>query len=315
MVAYSMSRHDDGEINQDGLTPEEREYKRLVIPALLNRAYHLPHNNWCQDWMQYMTNNHPLFSICCHHRYHPISRATRIFALIGSVLFGLAITNIIYLAFVFTDSDYDKAYVEIPANITNPQLDETADMISPTNGNIALWTVGGILHGTFDNLIWSLAACSCLKDSPFLDRYRGRATLLIFGLVIVVTAVATFAAALRAALDEDNVEQVSNYGLLNDNQVNLWQVESVSDYEFVLAYLVELGLNYFVYYPVLGTLFFSGILSCRGRCTFFGGRPYEVQVEREGPKEPEEEDAEQPRRRRGGKKKKKEKETADDEEP
>lgn len=149
-------------ISADSLTPEEKAYKDAVVPALLVRAYHLPGNkSWLSDWWQYMTNNHPVFGICWHHKYHPVRGLVRIFSLIGSMLFGLALTNIIYLAFVFSQTDYDKSYVEIHPNVTGTvAVDNSVAALSVTNGNIALWTIGAFLHAMFDNLIWAMAACS-----------------------------------------------------------------------------------------------------------------------------------------------------------
>lgn len=52
---------------EDGMSEVSRQQREL-IPALAWRSYHLPGNSWCQDWMQYYKNNHPVFGICCHHK-------------------------------------------------------------------------------------------------------------------------------------------------------------------------------------------------------------------------------------------------------
>ena len=304
MKRNNSTQHDDGSNLSDfesglpQLSPEEKAYRDAVIPPLLMRSYHLPGNNWTQDWVQYMINNHPLLGIFCHHKYHPVTRTVRIFSLIGSILFGLALTNIIYLAFVFSDTDYDKTYVELPTNMTSSLtgqatvdalLGNEVKALSVTNGNIALWTIGAFLHGTYDNVVWALAACTCCASAndtaapttteQRMNRYRGTGTLLVMFSVIVVTALATFAVALRNALDSGDVaaEQVEHYGI-GDENVNLWQVNGANDLEFLLAFLVELVLSLFVYYPVCGTILFSGILSC-GKYPTTGGRPYELQEE------------------------------------
>jgi hypothetical protein len=287
--------HPDPEVGE--LSPAEKAYRDAVIPPLLMRAYHLPGNNWKQDWVQYMTNNHPFLGIFCHHKYHPVTRTVRIFSLIGSILFGLALTNIIYLAFVFSDTDYDKTYIAVPANMTDSLtgqenvdalLDQEVKALSVTNGSIALWTIGAFLHATYDNVIWALAACTCCTakssdstttEEQRLKRYRGTGTLLVIFSVIVVTALATFAVALRSALDSGDVtaEQVETNGVTDAN-VNLWQVNGTNDLEFLLAFLVELVLSFFVYYPICGTILFSGILTC-GKYPTTGGRPYELKEE------------------------------------
>jgi len=288
-VSTSMSEEADLEKGVV-LTQAEKARRDAVQAPLLMRAYHLPGNNWLQDWSQYMYNNHPVFGICVHDRFHPVKTTARVLSLIGSILFGLAVTNIIYLAFVFTDTDYDTAYVEVSTNATltgKPAVDGNVSALSVTNGNIVLWTIGAALHATYDNVIWSLAACTCCMSTADreipekkMQRYRSTGVFLVMFSVVVVTAIATFAVTLRSALDsgDTEVEEVENYGL-NDENVQVWQVDAgTKDYEFILAYMVELGLNYFVYYPVIGTLLFTGMLTC-GRFPVVGGRPYELKEE------------------------------------
>lgn len=293
-------REKDGAATDDDvtLTQEERNYRDTVIPLLLIRAYHLPNYNYYQDLRQYMCNNHPVLGIFLHHKYHPIQRTIRIISLIGSMLFGLAITNIIYLAFVFADTEYDKAYVEVKmdsetgATTGNTFVDNTVPALSLTNGNIALWTIGAMLHASFDNLIWSLAACSCCTTSTEglteqkLARYRNTGVVLVVLSVVIATALATFAVALRAAISSSNSSKeavpvdpntVHSYGLTDDN-VQLFQVDAKNDFEFIIAYFIELVLNYFIYYPIVGTILFSGILTCGRYGGVFGGRPYEIKV-------------------------------------
>ena len=301
------------------LTPEEENYRNAVIPLLLIRAYHLPNNNYYQDLYQYMCNNHPVFGIFLHHRYHPIQRTIRIISLIGSMLFGLAITNIIYLAFVFADTDYDKAYVEVSMDSDNGSttgntiVDQTVPALSLTNGNIALWTIGAVLHASFDNLIWSLAACSCCTSGTEgltekkLSRYRNTGVVLVVLSVVIATALATFAVALRAAISSSNdssndavpvdPETVHSYGLSDDN-VQLFQVDASNDFEFLIAYFIELVLNYFIYYPIIGTILFSGILTCGRYGGVFGGRPLEMKMASISETDKDVPDVEQPKRDR-----------------
>jgi hypothetical protein len=203
-------------------------------------------------------------------------------------MFGLAVTCIVYLAFVFTDTDFDTAYVEIRAtNATltgNEQVDDNVAVLSVTNGNIALWTVGAALHGFYDNTIWALAACTCCMEEngsgmteKKMKRYQSLGTFLVLLSVVVATALATFAVALRAALDSSN-DATGPTRIESDGQVHILQVDSAHDFEFIIAYCVELGLSYFVWYPLLGTVLFSGILGC-GMCPILGGRPYEIMEE------------------------------------
>lgn len=109
-----------------------------------------------------------------------------------------------------------------------------------------------------------------------MERYQSTGVFFIVLSVIVVTALATFAATLRNAIDAGNVDtsQVDSYGE-GDTQYKVFEVGNAKSYEFILAYLVELGLNYFGFYPVVGTLLFSGVLGCF-KYRVIGGRPAEI---------------------------------------
>ena len=71
-------------------------------------------------------------------------------------------TCLIYVAFVFTRTDYDQQYFEITTNATrtgvHEELDNNVSTLSVTTGNLALWTVGAALHALYDNCVWALAA-------------------------------------------------------------------------------------------------------------------------------------------------------------
>jgi hypothetical protein len=66
---------------------------------------------------------------------------------------------------------------------------------------------------------------------------------------------------------------------INDDNIKLGQTDDASAYEFLLGYVVELVLALIVYYPLLGTILFSGVLVC-GKIPVLGGRPYEVLVQK-----------------------------------
>lgn len=122
---------------KEDLTPEEKALREKLYPYFIMRCYHIPGNNWQQDLWQYLMNNHPLFGIFFHHRHHPVQRKVRILSLIGSFCFGLAITNIIYLGFVFTDSNYEKEYVTVQYNATGTEaINNQVTSLQVTNGNI-----------------------------------------------------------------------------------------------------------------------------------------------------------------------------------
>jgi hypothetical protein len=73
--------------------PEEA----MLIQCLALQSYHIPGNSWMEDWWQFMLNNHPVLGMLCHHPKHPIKACTRFVALIGTVVVGLALTNLFYL--------------------------------------------------------------------------------------------------------------------------------------------------------------------------------------------------------------------------
>ena len=54
--------------------------------------------------------------------------------------------------------------------------------------------------------------------------------------------------------------------------------EHLSIYKYLISYATELVLALFVYYPLIGTVLFTGILGC-GNVPILGGRPYEVKME------------------------------------
>ena len=66
--------------------------------------------------------------------------------------------------------------------------------------------------------------------------------------------------------------------ILLDDQLYL-NVENASQFTFLLTYLVEMVLALFVYYPIGGTMLFSGILACGFKIPLLGGRPYEMACE------------------------------------
>ena len=114
MSAYSMRMEPEKQrssffrstsSDSDRDSDEDSETNQLV-QALATQKFHLPGNSWCQDWFQFFANNHPVFGICCHHRLHPIKFVTRVVALIGIITFGLAITNVCYVFFLW-NPEYD----------------------------------------------------------------------------------------------------------------------------------------------------------------------------------------------------------------
>lgn len=252
-------------------------YSRIVVPALAKRSYHLPGNDWCQDWAQYFRNNHPVFGICCHHKLHPLGMRERVVALIGSISFGLVLTNVTFLWFLQNNESMDETAFEISlrTNVTLAGLDEQYDKLSVTNGMVVLWTLGGLLHSMFDLSIWYISACACCRPGgscSVLGCFDWVGSYLVIAIVAVVVALATFIVVLRASvLSKDEAEN----GRGVDDEVDWGSFDGVESFSFLWGYIVELVLALFAWYPVMGTILFSGALGC-GKLPLLGGRPREL---------------------------------------
>jgi hypothetical protein len=143
--------------------------------------------------------------------------------------------------------------------------------------------LGGTLHALFDNSVWFIAACSCCFLRPpsskaaaaRLDYWRKYGNYLVILLVLLVTAVCTFVVVLRATLNSETTSANVNSAGLVDVLSNNVRARS---FQFLIGYTVEVALALGVYYPIVGTILFSGILGC-GILPLLGGRPRDVRLE------------------------------------
>lgn len=240
---------------------------------------------------QYLKNNHPLFGICFRHPLHPVSRSLSFAAFFGSVVFGLAITNIVYLAFVMEDKNFDESYYS--ATVTdqdvtgNENLDGLVTEVNVTSGMIALWTVGGALNAIYDSMIWSVAACACCRPGGRLEkfeRYRKYMPLVVMFVVVGTVALATMAVLIVAAGDSVSKDEKIT------TELKIGGNSNAESFRFLLAYFVEVLLSLFLWYPIVTITLFSGVLSCCGSVPYLGGRPQEMrdleqkEETKEGPK-------------------------------
>jgi hypothetical protein len=257
-------------------TQRDQELKEIV-PKLANRAYHLEKGNtWWQDWKQYQMNTHPVYGICCHHPLHPINGMQRFIILIGSIAFGLAITNMVYLGFLRSDQAgtavnlaYDKFgdLSESISQFTSIDVDQSF---------LFLCTVGSFLHAAFDSLVWELAACTCFRPGGVFGQRRFfqffqnwglyLSVLLIIGAVIAATSVVILRLDANITVEDQSTQILEEAGIEN------------TKFSFLLAYALELVFALFVFYFITSTVLFSGILGC-GRIPVLGGRPYELRQE------------------------------------
>jgi hypothetical protein len=266
--------------------------KDPIFTALAWRAYHIPTWTWCEDYFQYFANNHPVLAICCHHPRHPIRWPMRLLNLFVSVVFGLLVTNLIWLFFALDDNhDAEDALVTIRlgdnANVNATRLDQVneSNEIAITEGMLVLWTVGGGLHALFDNTIWYLSACICClpfaHSDEALERFQKYGSLFVVCSTICLGAAASFFVVFRASLSDNedaSVQELGTAGLADDQIDPFTDFDDKSSFDFLLSYVVELALALFVYNPLVGTILFSGFLGC-GKIPILGGRPYEVAQE------------------------------------
>lgn len=267
----SSSRESDGDSDEDSETNQ-------LIQALATQAFHLPGYSWCQDWWQFVVaNNHPVFGILCHHKLHPIKFVTRVVALIGIITFGLAITNLCYVFFLW-NPEYDRVLASIVL--------ENGTVLELTTSMLTLYTIGSGIHCMFNLAIWHIAACACCQSGGFLESCACCPSLgkhMVRFFVFCIVAFAALIVILRVAsndrLEELGVESYyansTAFNVRFDDELDL-SVESIAEFDFVLNYLVQITLSLFVYYPLFGTIFFSGILSCGYNIPRLGGRPYEM---------------------------------------
>jgi hypothetical protein len=264
----------------------DRDLADAIVLALAAGSYHLPGNTWWQDLRQYFSNNHPVFGLCCQHKLHPIGTAKRIIVLIGSMACGLAITNILYLYFLSTDQGVDGEFIsfDFNANVTVAQKSLELSEVTFTNYQITLWTLGTAIHSIFDLSVWFLSACGCCQPGGSLQclgRIRWLGNYIVLFAVVVTAATASFIVVLRATLDDNpdvSTSDLNSAGVFDD-AIQFGNTSSIDSYRFLISWCIALVTSWFVYYFIIGTLLFSGVLGCY-YLPFLGGRPREIMLEK-----------------------------------
>lgn len=144
-AAEMLSRYNE-KAGQTELAAAELKIQKLFA----QRSAHLPGNNWCQDWFQWMRNNHPLLGLCFRHRLNPVGMGPRLVILLSSVSFGLIATNLIYL-FYRTHPDANGSIINIEFGEDGSPI---LDSFQITYEAVCLWTLGGLLHSLMDLGMW-----------------------------------------------------------------------------------------------------------------------------------------------------------------
>jgi len=262
---------------------DETNKNHMIMFRLAMRNYHLPGNNVYQDFCQYIRNNHPLFGIFLYHKLHPIRWGQRIVFLLGSVAFGLIVTSFTTLYFVYIQKDINTALVCVSLSAKDNQNTTTSSVtgINATDpcqwkitwGMITLWTLGGVVHTLFDQSLWFMSACCCCLPGALCGNFhklRKVGSYAVLCIVAIFIAIATFGVILRAKYEARKAQLLAGIS-------TKWQ--DPESFSFVVGFIVLQLLSWFVYYFILASIMFSGILVC-GTLPIIGGRPYEMWEER-----------------------------------
>lgn len=237
----------------------EEELKMRKLFAA--RSAHLPGNNWCQDWFQWMKNNHPILGLCCRHRLNPVGVGPRLVILISSISFGLIATNLVYL-FYRTHPEANDEVIKL--YVDNTQFEVTYE-------TVMLWTLAGLLHALADLGMWHLTACACCISS----RIAKCGPYIAICISAVLCAISTFAVVWRATYEIQVTDESTANDLADgEDKINWMDVRNVEAFQFLGSYFIELLFVYLLYHPMLSTLFFSGAVW--GCLPCIGGRPKEI---------------------------------------
>lgn len=259
----------------------------VLIPLLARRSYHLPGNGWWSDWFQWLRNNHILLGICFHHPLHPLETWERCLFITASISFGLVATGTVYYLQLFHSSAMEQELVTLPFQGVEYRI---------THGMIALWTLGGVCHSIFDMLVWHVMACACCHPggryatNTYSRRCKDAGSWSLVPIILVLLVLAGYFVLLQAAQQqqgryEDDDDYNNNVVYGDDGyvdqelqNVDLDNIDGAKDFAFLIQNGIELILAWFVYFPVIGTILFSGLLGCNGRLPILGGRPRDIRI-------------------------------------
>ena len=264
------TRHDESIIYSSSVNNDNDPLDDIIRHKLSKRSYHLPGNNFCQDLCMYVRNNHQVFGICCHHKLHPVTIRHRLVILMGSLAFGLTMTNAVYLYLLWGMDDvdhYSDSAISISLGIGGDVVDgiatENTLKIDISHGMAILWTVGAASHSLFDLVLWHMIACAYTERKCCHTVGWNMAVSLVILTVALTTCIAVVRAYDYGLDDIQNSEYIDANGL------------EKADFRYLYGCLLELAISLFVYTPMMQMVLFSGILGC-GVLPVLGGRPYRV---------------------------------------
>jgi len=194
-----------------------------------------------------------------------------------SLYFSLIATNIAYLWDV-------SNLVQMSESLVN-----VGDDFVVTKGMCLLWTFGATCHSIYDLVVWNVMACACCHpggrwgDTSYARRVKDCGSYVMIPVVLTLVGIALIAVMKRASGTGDGTSYGGDdaVGDANSGFVNsiLWNdIEGVQSFSFLSKYAIELSLTWFVYFPICGTIVFSGILGCGGRLPVLGGRPRDMKL-------------------------------------
>ena len=309
-VVKSKQENELSKESKDSLSSEERKIQALLAVG----AYHLPGNTWCEDWLQYFRNNHPLFSTCLQDYLHPIPRCIRVVAFVGSVMFGLVLTNVTFLWFSDLEEsgtvifELSAGGFAVPNGTSIAFYNEADNVLTKetamdiTTGTLILWSIGSAMHALFDLTLWYVTSCYCCLEidddddkedveattdddqqirkgssmKAWCTQGRHLGDFLVLCLVVIICAAGVLSLLIRTSIEGGNNIDTKSLTELREMGFDAEQITNRENYTFLIAYALELGASWLVWFPLLSTIFFSGVLSCGGLLPCLRGRAGEL---------------------------------------
>jgi hypothetical protein len=198
--------------------------------------------------------------------------------LLGSMSFALIALNIYYLLWVVDDVYYGTTTDDGTADGFDPRQEMYNVTIfqqtyAITAGTVVLWTFGGLFHSIYDFTVWQMSACACFHPGGrCYDRCgfcskncNDLGSYILIPVIAGVMGLAIYSSYLR-------VHGSNNAEIATDDLYDAITQGQLGQFSFLVKYFVELFLAWFVYFPIFGTIMFSGILGCF-KLPILGGRP------------------------------------------
>ena len=234
------------------------DYDRMLIQRLACRRFHIPGNNFWEDYLFWFENNHPMVAFWRAHALHPLGQKERIVNLLSSLAFGLAATCGVVLWFFYEDKNFDRAIFNLFG-------------LNVSVGMVTLLVFSGPLHVLFDLSVFFLQSCPPCRTGGILEdhlneRYRN-VFIWIGGHFAIFIALFAFSLSIHVTL----IRASLNEGDGDDSDL----ATSGEHYSFLLLYVVEIFVANFIVFPIGTFTVFSGVLGC-GVLPGIGGRPYQV---------------------------------------